>query len=138
MSEQNTKAELTAKLDAKRAELAEINAKLTQVADMEKTLHERKRALTDGFNRRGEITEAELALRDCVFPVFQRGHYEWQVTRIISVDDTWVTLRSDKCSDGKRYKRDTGRRERCRSDYDKIDIAKAVEIWTAHQAEHAK
>lgn len=110
-----------------KEELRQINAKLAEVPALEK----RKQELAGGWNRTGQIKLAEYHARDIAFPVWPSSGY--QTTRIVGVDEKWVCLRGDKSETVTRYSRETSRRERTRSDYDNIDIAKAIRIWNEWQ-----
>lgn len=112
-------------------EREELKAWLAQVPDKEKRL----KALNNGWNCRGEIEQAKLAVRDSKLPIFREQTVGWGgATRIVSVDDKWITLREDGYDDdtATRYKRSNGWEERRRTELGSIDAAKALEIWETH------
>lgn len=119
--------ELKAKLNSLEAELVEVEGFLAKVPEMEK----RRSELRDGWDSYGEIKMARYELRDSAFPILNETG--WSHTRIIEVDDKWITTRDDNRDDVKRYHRDTGRQERKRSDWNNIDVKEALEIWEAHK-----
>lgn len=121
------------------AEKAEIEAFLAQVKDKESRL--KVLTGTQGFHSTtGLITLARRELRNENFPLFPRGTGWGDKTRIVSVDEKWISLRDDRDADEeiRRYHRDSGRRERKRSDWDMIDSKKALEIWEQHQKKGTK
>lgn len=112
------------------AEKAELENWLSQAKGKERRL----RAI-NGWNNDGELHRAELALRDSAFPIYGGTKTQWW--RIVAVDDNWVSLRYDRNNITTRYKIANGCRERIRTDYDRIDIQKALTIWAEHQAKGA-
>ena len=130
MNKEPTTEELERKLQSLISEKGELEEKLSQVKEWESRL----RSLLGGFHSHGEIEITKLQIRDSRFPVFYDGG--WAKRRIVSIDDKWITLRDDRSeeSDVKRYKRETGIREKKRTDYDKIDVERAVSIWNEHTA----
>jgi hypothetical protein len=120
-----TREQAHAKYKELIAEKNEIKAFLDEAARKEKRLKE----LLNSWNCRGEIELAFREARDSVFPTWAEDNYNR--TLIVAVDDKWITLRSEGDDEdrAKRYSRATGRRERIKSDYDKIDVSRAVELW---------
>jgi hypothetical protein len=129
-----------AKLAGLEAELAQLDADIPQVEATLAAMEARKRELTDGFHRHGEISEArgrlstiELQIQDEALPEFDRNY--WGPRLIVGVTDKWISLRRKGGSGAvRRYKRDTGWLERTRSGYDSIDVERALSLWAKHQA----
>ena len=122
-----TREQLQARLNALLQEREECKAKIATAEVAQLRLEE----LNDRWQTRGEISCAKFALRDSEFPVFSgRG---W-LTRIIAVDDSWITLREDGHDLTVQYRRDTGQKKGTRSEWQRIDAAKALEIWANHTA----
>lgn len=115
---------------ALKAELAEIDAKLADV----KNLEARRRELIGSWHDIGEINRAMRDFRDSKFPIFSKGAFGRNV-RIVEVSDKWIVLRDDgaDAKDVVRFKRDTGWRERARDGRSKIDAGHALAIWEDHQ-----
>ena len=111
-----------------KAELADIEAKLAAVPDIEK----RRRELRGSWGNIGEIGEAVRSFRDSKFPVLEKGG--WRPKRVVAVDDKWIVTREDGAPDAEvtRYRREDGRKERARDARGAIDHVKALEIWSKH------
>ncbi len=92
--------------------------------------------LNNGWHTLGEIAVAELAIRDCEFPIFEKSAY--RTKRIIAVDGKWITIREDRCKDETQYHLSTGQEKGKRSEWRKIDAAKALSIWNQRNAQQGE
>ena len=92
--------------------------------------------LNNGWHSNGEITVASLAVRDCEFPIFEKATY--RTKRIIAVDGKWITIREDGRNDVKQYHLSTGQEKGTRSQWNKIDAAKAIAIWNQRNAQQGE
>ena len=124
---------LQAELSAVEAELATIKERLAEVPKLERRLQELEGSF---FDRRGALQRLKGQISFLQFPQYIEPGYESGAYRpsrgiIVAVDDQWITLKN---GDLRRYKRSTGRRERCRSYYDMIDIAHALKTWDEFHA----
>ena len=136
---------MSADLDKLRAELTALILerrdieewlKLTAVVVQQK--ESRHRELRGGFQMRGLIESKRLELRDAAFPVLESGDYA--TTRIIAVSEKWIVTRTDgrDSEETTEFSRATGIQKRRRSSWSqRIDVAKALAIWAAHQKEVA-
>lgn len=132
MNTEPTIAELEETLKSLLSERDEIKAFLAQVPSKEKRLNEMGR----GWCSMGLIEATKRAIRDAAFPIFIASGNGWERNqRIVSMDEKWIGIRGDLDEDHKTvfYKTETGQKKGTRSEWSKIDAAKAVEIWkTAH------
>jgi len=107
----------------------EIVAKINEAESLKIRLAE----LKNGWHRTGGIEAARLKARDIQFPVFDDTGCA--TNRIIKIDDKWIYTRRDGYGDNEftRYKKDTGRRERSRGDWNKIDVQEAIRTWESRE-----
>lgn len=115
------------KLAALLKEKEEITKKLSE----DENLKLRLRDIEGSYRTDGELKVAQIKVRDMQFPVFEKSSF--YIDRIVSIDDKWICIRTDKTETIVRYKKSTGWRERSRDGVNKIDVQKAVEIWEKHQ-----
>lgn len=133
MSTATTISELSEKLESLLLEKRDIEAFLAQVPDKEKRLA----ALRPGWHSLGEIEETKRLIRDSNFPIFIAAGNGWgRNQRVVSVDEKWIGIRMDT-EDEKEvtyYSRSTGQKKGTRSEFRRIDTAKAMEVWNQHIA----
>lgn len=128
-------SELHDKLTALHAELAEIEANLAKVPEWEA----RRRSLRGSYHGWGEIKCLQLQIRDASFPIFRSdGWNNSEVERIIAVDDKWITIRRDGREEETRYRVADGGKAGTKTQFGRIDVAKALALWAEHQAAQAK
>ncbi len=128
-----TTEQLQIELADKRAELADVQAKLAQMDD----LIQRERHLTGGWGRTGEIRDTERKLEESQWPIYSDDHSCMGAVRIIAVCNKWVTIRRDGSDDANQHSIETGNKKGARGQFASmgaIDIPRALEIWAAHIA----
>lgn len=129
----DSKTELQQKLDALIDEKRSIQSRITA---MEEDLPKLKKRLSDllgtYFGGSGEIALATADVRDSQFPILDSD--QWGARRIVELDDKWIHTRVDRRAETVRYRRADGARDRSRAgaSWWRIDVAKAVEIWSQH------
>jgi hypothetical protein len=119
-------------LKAHLAALIEERAKCEATIKAAELATIRLSELNNGWRALGEIAVAELAVRDCEFPIFEKPAY--RTKRIIAVDGKWITIREDRCKDETQYHLSTGQEKGTRSGLRTIDAAKALAIWNQRNA----
>lgn len=133
---EDKKRELEANLLALRMEQQSLSEWMSTIDDEIRLKRKRLEQLNDGYHSAGLVKRAEYDLRDIQFPIWESDPRGFNRTRrIVGVDSKYVSLRHDQGNDLTRYRRTDGIRERCQDGpfADKIDIARALAIWTLHQ-----
>jgi hypothetical protein len=123
-----TTEELQKEYDALIVEYNAIKRLISDAQIAEKRLSE----LNDRWGKPGLISNTKNALNESKFPIFSES--EFTVTRIISIDKKWITLKDDGIYNKPcRYKKENGWLERNRNGEYAINYEKAIEIWNEHQ-----
>ena len=118
-----------AKVEALKGEL--LSCKIT-VSECESRLaqaSERIRALCDNYGRDGEITWAVKEAESAGKPKIGQGDYAETILRI---EGRWIV--TGRCGHEAFYDRTTGQKKGTRSDWKKIDAAKALALWAEYEA----
>lgn len=124
---------LQEKVESLEKEAAELREWLAGIEAKVKEKKSRLVEIVGDWHGWGDLKRAMCEIRDSQFPILTGSL--WNTYRIVAVDDKWISVRRDKDEDVKRYHRATGCKERTRSGYDTIDIAKALAIWAEHQTQ---
>jgi len=119
-----TTAELKSELELLLAERKQCKIDIQKGEVAEKRIKE----LQPGWLEHGEIRLKMQEIEDSKYPVWST--YSLIIERIVSVTDRWISIKKDGAEQEiRRYKIDTGRKERARDDTCNIDPKKALEIW---------
>lgn len=121
--------EAWAKVEALKGELMLCEIMVSECKSKLASANARIKALRDGWPSDGEITRATKKAENAAKPKVGNGD---GAETILRIEGRWIVVKGWRAE--LFYDRTTGRRKGVKSDYNKIDAAKALAAWAEYEA----